>query len=148
MTYAPPPKLTTLSTEMSSRSSASDIWRRSQTSATGRRRPSRPAAISTDASVTSRAKRSGRIAPSREPRPSPSSSGGGGRGRRAGRGRRLAAMVLDDGLDALAGLAHELGRTEDARVVAEAQRPGDDQPRHGVVGDEHAAAVVAVAQVA
>ena len=48
---------------MSSRSSCGDMFSWSHTSSTGSRRPSRPAAISTEASVTSRANRSGRIVP-------------------------------------------------------------------------------------
>ena len=82
---------------MSSRSSCGDILSCSQTSSTGSRRPSRPAAISTDASVTRRAKRSGRIVPSL-PRPRPlaslSTAGGGRRRGRAPAARRGGSSTI------------------------------------------------------
>jgi hypothetical protein len=64
-TYAPPPKLTMLRTLMSSRSSLSLTCSRSSTSRNGSRSERRPASMRIEASVTSRAKRSGRIAAGR-----------------------------------------------------------------------------------
>ena len=54
----------------------------------------------------------------------------------------LAGVASDEHPDPLAQLADELGRAEDPGMVAEAEHPGDQLARVGVVGDEHAAVLV------
>ena len=98
--------------------------------------------------MTSRAKRSGRM-PASPPRVRPplSPSGAAARGRRAVGDRRegVAPVALDDRVQPGARLVDELGRMADARLVAEAQRPGDEQARDRVVRAEDAPAVLGVA---
>ena len=121
---------------MSSRSSWSEICSRSQHLGDRQPRPARPASIRMQASVTSRAKRSGRIAASRRPLPR-----GRPRRRRApapARGRRrhagLAGVALDEQPDALARLLDQLRRPDQARVLAEPEHPRDELARVGVLG--------------
>ena len=131
--------MTTFSTLTSSRSSWSEICRRSHSSLTGRRTPRRPASIRIDASVTRRAKRSGRIAVSRraEP-PAPLVAGSALALRRDGRGQldRLGMQLLQP-RRALVELLGHLGGRQDPRVLAQAQHPRDEHPHRRVVGDEH-----------
>ena len=132
---------------MSSRSSCSEICRRSSTSLTGGRRPARPAAISTEASVTRRAKRSGRIAASWRERAGASAASGSSAPRRRALGdarERLAGVALDDRVEPLARLGGELRRAGDAGVLAVAERPRDHEPRDRVVGAEDAVGDLAV----
>jgi hypothetical protein len=53
-------------------------------------------------------------------------------------------VQLDDPVDALPRLVNELGRAFDARMLAQPERPRDQQPRRRVVGVERAVAQLAV----
>ena len=91
--------------------------------------------------MTSRAKRSGRMAASRRPLPSAKASGASSVGaRRDGRGQqRLGLVQLGHARDAFGDDVDELGGTFDAGVLAQAQRPARELARAGVAGrEEHA----------
>ena len=118
-------------------------------------RPPRPARIRTEASVTRRAKRSGRMAASARERlrgsGSPSATSVGFRARRTAAASTvsgLAGVALDDAVQPRARLLDELGRAEDAGVLAERERPADQQPRQRVVRAVDGAAVVALRDLA
>ena len=109
----------------------SEICRRSQTSSARRRTPARPASMRIEASVTRRAKRSGRIAASsRRPLPfsatASSASGGaaGGDGRGELEVRRRGARRA--GRRARATSATSSGGPDDPRVLAEPEHPRDE----------------------
>ena len=129
---------------MSSRSSCGDILSCSQTSSTGRRRP---CAAGRDQHRRQRHEAGEALRADRALAAAAAAVGvaldhGGGRVR--GERGRLAAVELGDPVDPLARLLDQLGRALDARVLLEAERPRDQQPRHGVVGVEHVVAQLAV----
>ena len=128
---------------MSSRSSPSEICRRSQTSAIGRRSPARPAWIRIEASVTSRAKRSGRIAVSGAAAGVAVAVVGAGRRRRrvdvvldARRRRACGARSAARGGAPARSPAPAGART--VRVLAEPEHPRDQLALVGVLGHEQA----------
>ncbi len=134
---------------MSSRSSTSEIFSAAHSSVLRSSRPARPASIRMLARVTSRAKRSGRMAASgRLPLPASGASSSPERRRLGARGHghparrqlvgdlRLAGVALDDQRDALAQLGDEVRRAGDPRVVAQPERPGDQLAGIGIARDE------------
>ena len=122
---------------MSSRSSSSVSCRRSQTSAMPRRSPARPARIRIEASVTSRAKRSGRIAVSGRGRAvAVGRRGGTLRVRRVLRPLGQLAVTRDEQVEAALELAGELGGREHVGMLAEPQHPGDQLALVRVLGGE------------
>ena len=100
--------------------------------------------------MTSRAKRSGRmpVGLALARRRLAVGRGLDGRAARLDAGERLAAVQLDDAVDAPLQLVGELGRAEHARVLLVADRPGEQQPRDRVRRAEHVAAVVALGELA
>ena len=98
--------------------------------------------------MTSRAKRSGRIAPaSRERAPcSRSPSGRAGRTARGDGDGRLAAVQLDHAVEAAVQLVHQLGGPQHAGVLLVADRPGEHQAGDRVGGAEDAPAVLGIRQ--
>ena len=131
---------------MSWRSSVSDTWSDSQSSFTSSLRPSRAASIRMPASVTRRAKRSGRIGDSA--RSSSSSAGSGARTASAVGELGRVRVALDHELEPLAGLLHELRRALDPGLLAEAEHPGEHLARVGVVGLEHDAVALGLGHLA
>jgi hypothetical protein len=143
---------------MSSLSSCSETLSASRSSWTSSSRPARPASMRMLASVTRRAKRSGRMAASARCPGRPAGAlpvGGRGLGLRGAGGAHdgvgdlgLAGMALHEERDALAQLLQELRRPDHPRVLTQAQHPGDELTGVGIGRDEEHVVVIQRADLA